>query len=98
MNIKYSSMRIKPDESLESWTQRVHEFELDWAKKELAKGVPVEQVLERMSERISQKLLHPILTALKENTVPVDIEASKKAYEKAYLKYNSPKPDHVSDD
>ena len=91
-------MRIEPNETYEEWANRVREFELDHARKELAKGVPVEEVLEWMSKRINQKLLHPVLTAIKNQPISYDSEASKKAYEEAYLKKNSPKPDHLTDD
>ncbi len=91
-------MRMKPNETYEEWTERVHAFELDWAKHEIAKGVPVEEVLERMGKRITQKLLHPVLTAIRESHTPMDLEASKKAYEEAYLKKNGPKADHLTED
>jgi hypothetical protein len=35
---------------------------------------------------------------MRENTVPINADASKKAYEEAYLKNNSPKADHLVDD
>ncbi len=91
-------MRLKPNETYEEWTERVHAFELDWAKREIAKGIPIDEVLERMGKRITQKLLHPVLAAIKESHTPMDMEASKKAYEEAYLKKNSPKADHLTDD
>jgi glutamyl-tRNA reductase len=91
-------MRIKPEESFEEWAKRVHSFELDQARKDLAKGLPIDEVLESMSNRIQQKLMYPILKAIKENKTEYNAEASKKAYEEAYLKYNSPKADHLTDD
>lgn len=91
-------MRIKPTETYEEWTERVRLFELDHARKELAKGIPIDEVLERMGKRINQKLMHPILTAIRDTPVEFDLEASKKAYKEAYLDKNSPKPDHLTDD
>lgn len=91
-------MRIKPNETYEEWTDRVREFELDHARKELAKGVPLDEVLEWMGKRINQKLLHPVLTAIKSQPIHYDNEASKKAYKEAYLDKNGPKPDHLTDD
>lgn len=91
-------MRINPGETYEEWANRVREFELAHARKELAKGVPLDEVLEWMGKRINQKLLYPVLTAIKNQPTDYDNEASKKAYEEAYLKFNSPKPDHLTDD
>lgn len=91
-------MRIKPGETFEEWAARVQEFELDHARKELAKGVPIEEVLDWMGKRINQKLLHPILTAIRNTPNDFDAEKSRKAYEEAYLKNNGPKPDHLLED
>lgn len=92
-------MRIKPNESYESWAQRVQEFELAQARRELDKGTDINLVMEAMSARIQQKLLHPIFTAIKESHGQVfDLEANKKAYKEAYLNKNSPKPDHLTED
>ena len=91
-------MRINPDETYQQWAERVCAFELDHARSELAKGVPVDEVLEWMGRRINQKMLHPILASLRNTAVAADLEASKKAYEEAYLNKNSPKPDHLTDD
>ncbi len=92
-------MRLKPNETYESWAKRVQEFELAQAKKELAKGTDINLVMEAMSARIQQKLLHPILVAIRENSSKdFDVEKSRKAYEEAYLKNNGPKPDHLTED
>jgi glutamyl-tRNA reductase len=91
-------MRIRSNETYEDWVERVRAFELDRARKQLAKGIDTKEVLESMSERISKKILHPILTDLKDTPRSFDLAANKKAYEEAYLRKNSPKPDHVSED
>jgi glutamyl-tRNA reductase len=91
-------MRINPGETFESWAKRVQQYEYGYALQQIAKGQDVNVVMEAMSARIQQKMLHPVLQAMRENTGPVDMEASKKAYEEAYLKNNSLKADHVSDD
>jgi glutamyl-tRNA reductase len=87
-----------PNETYEEWTDRVRLFELDHAHKELAKGVPIDEVLEWMGKRINQKLLHPVLAAIRSQPQEFDLEANKKAYKEAYLDKNSPKPDHLTDD
>lgn len=97
MNIKYC-MRIEPEESFEQWALRVQKFELARAKKELDSGIDVNLVMEAMSARIQEKLMYPIYKAIKESKSKFDAEASRKAYEEAYLKKNSPKADHLTDD
>jgi glutamyl-tRNA reductase len=91
-------MRINPGETYESWAKRVQQYEYGYALQQVAKGQDINVVMEAMAARIQQKMLHPVLQAMRENTAPADMEASKKAYEEAYLKNNSPKSDHVSDD
>lgn len=91
-------MRIRPEESYQQWADRVRQFELAHARQQLSKGVPVAQVLARMSERIQQKILHPIIVAIKAVPVSYDLTENKKAYREAYLNKNGPKSDHVSDD
>lgn len=91
-------MRINPGESYEQWTDRVGQAELVRAGKQLAKGVPMDQVMARMSERIQQKILHPIMVAIKDVPVNYDLTENKKAYQEAYLNKNSPKADHVGED
>lgn len=93
MGLKYN-----PNEDLESWMIRVQSYELDLAKKQLAKGVPVDEVLERMSKNISNKMLHPIVVNL--NDVQPNLEEqekSKKRYEETYLKKVPRASDHVSE-
>jgi glutamyl-tRNA reductase len=91
-------MRIEPGETYESWAKRVQQYEYGYALQQIAKGQDLNVVMEAMAARIQQKMLHPVLQSMREATVPIDVDASKKAYEEAYLKNNSPKPDHLVDD
>jgi glutamyl-tRNA reductase len=91
-------MRIKPGESFESWASRVQQYEYGYALQRIAEGNSVDTIFESMAMRIQQKLMHPVFVALKNKPTEIDIEASKKAYEEAYLSKNSPKSDHVSED
>ena len=91
-------MRIKSGESFESWANRVQQYEYGYALQRVAEGHNIDVVFEEMSVRIQQKLMHPIFVALKNKPIELDIEASKKAYEEAYLSKNGPKSDHVSED
>lgn len=87
-------MRIRPDESYESWAQRVQEFELAQAKKELAQGADINLVMEAMSARMQQKLLHPILKAIRDTPTNYNAEEGRKRYYEA-MKGKGPASDHV---
>lgn len=91
-------MRIQPNETYEEWATRVQEFELAQALKELAKGADINLVMEAMSARIQQKMLHPILVALRESATNIDISESKRFYEENYIKRYGPKADHIVDE
>ena len=53
------------DESYESWAARVEMFEKDRALRRIANGDDLTVVMEDMSRRITDKMLHPILTKIK---------------------------------
>jgi glutamyl-tRNA reductase len=91
-------MKINPEESFEDWAKRVQQYEYGHALQRLAEGNDIDTVFEAMAMRIQQKLMHPIFIAIKNKPIDFDIEASKKAYEEAYLNKNGPKPDHLTDD
>ena len=89
---------MKPDESKEDWAKRVQQYEHGRALQRIAQGDAVELVLEDMSKRITQKLLHPIIQDIKDgNQTEFDVEASRQRYKEVYLDKNSPKADQVSD-
>lgn len=93
MGLKYN-----PDETLESWMSRVESHELELAKKKIAKGIPVDEVLERMAKNIANKMLHPVIVNLMEHGPDLEkFEISKKQYEDMYLKKVPRASDHVSD-
>lgn len=91
-------MRIKPGESYENWASRVQQYEYGHALQRIAEGDDIDTVFDSMAVRIQQKLMHPVIIALKNKPVEFDSEASKKAYKEAYLNKNGPKSDHVSED
>jgi glutamyl-tRNA reductase len=92
--VKYS-----PDESYEIWLEKVQQAEYQQAIQNLAKGEPIDVVLEKLSRRLVNKGLHPVLKSLKQSPDNYSTEESKAAYEKAYLSQrNSPPADHVTDD
>lgn len=92
-------MRIEPDETYENWAKRVQMYEYGVALQQVAQGKDFNQILEQMSERISQKMLHPIIKTLRDTRInQEDFAASKKSYEENYIKKYGSKPDHMLDD
>ena len=91
-------MRVKPGESKEDWAKRVQQYEHGRALQRIAQGDPIELVLEDMSKRITQKLLHPFIQDLKDrHKTEYDAEASRQHYKEVYLDKTSPAADQVSD-
>ena len=87
-------MKYREGESFNEWSSRVSMFEKGHALQRIAKGDPIEQVLEDMSRRITDKLLHPILKVIQTPTKDYDSEASKKRYEEI-MKNVGQAADHV---
>ena len=59
-------LSVYTDETYESWCKRVELFEKELALQQLANGEDIEQVMEKMAQRITKKMLHPILKSLNE--------------------------------
>jgi glutamyl-tRNA reductase len=53
-------MKPNPDESYESWCERVRLYEHGHALQRLARGENIEVIMQDMSRRIEEKLLHPL--------------------------------------
>jgi hypothetical protein len=91
-------MRINPGETYESWAKRVQQYEYGYALQQVAKGEDLNLVMEAMTARIQQKLLHPVFRALRASPEDTyDPIAAKLAYEKAYTNSGGV-ADHVVDD
>ena len=90
-------MKPNPNETYESWVERVRMFEHGVALQEIAQGKDPNEVLEKMSRRIMDKLLHPVFKAIKDSVVLTDTESSRKDYEENYIKKYGPKADHIDD-
>jgi len=89
-------MKPTPNESYEEWGKRVAMYEHGHAMMQIAQGKDPEQVLEQMSRRIMDKLLHPIFKAIREKPVDYDVEACKESYKRNYLDKNPHGvPDHI---
>jgi glutamyl-tRNA reductase len=91
-------IRLQPGETYDSWTSRVQIHELLIAKQKIAKGIPIDRVLEDMSKNIVKKLLHPLIKLLTNTPINMsEFEASKKAYEENYINKTDRVADHVDD-
>jgi glutamyl-tRNA reductase len=92
-------MRIKPNESIADWAKRVQQYEYGYALQQIAKGEDVNVVMEAMSARIVQKMMHPIVKSIQEGTTinPEEFEQSKIRYNEVFSK-RGPVADHVQDD
>lgn len=55
-------MRKKTNETHEEWLKRVHLHEYGLALQQLASGMPVEEIMDKMSQRIVNKVTHSMLT------------------------------------
>jgi glutamyl-tRNA reductase len=90
-------MRKHLDETMESWATRIEMFEKGRALQRLAQGEDPVTVMEDMSHRITQKMLHPILKEINSTTANYDVEKGRREYEEA-MKHVSPAADHISED
>jgi glutamyl-tRNA reductase len=83
---------------MESWASRVEMFEKGRALQRIAQGDDPAVVMEDMSRRIAEKLLHPILNAIRESVSDdFDMEKSRREYE-AVMKNVEKAADHVDID
>lgn len=88
-------MKPNPGESYESWAERVRMFEHGVALQDLAQGKDVNEIMERMSRRMLDKLLHPLYKEISSANKNIDLEESKRVYKEQYLDRNTPVADHV---
>lgn len=80
---------------MEAWAARVEMFEKGRALQRIAQGDDPAMVIEDMSRRIMEKLLHPILNAIRKS-VPDDFDAEKSRREYEEIMKNVEKAaDHV---
>ena len=88
-------MKQKEDETYEQWIERARLYEYGLALQRIAEGEDADKVMDSMSKRLMQKMMHPII---KEITKPVDkdLSESKKRYEEI-MNRKGLNSDHVSD-
>ena len=88
-------MKPLPNEPYEKWAERVNLFEKGRAMQRIAQGDSPELVMEEMSRRIMEKLMHPIYKAIRESTnTAYDAEVGREKYEQQ-MRYRAPVADHV---
>lgn len=89
-------MRPRENESYKDWVKRASMYEQGIAMQKIAEGHDPNIVLEDMSRRLMDKLLHPIYKEIQDSyKTDFDIEQSRRDYEEKYLNNRSPVADHV---
>ena len=89
-------MKSHDNELYEDWCERARQYEVNIAYQNLKKGLSVEQVLDKLSQRLLNKYMDPLYAlAKKEVDLEYDREKSKAEYQKIYLDKVNPVPDHV---
>ena len=88
-------MKHDPNESYEKWVERARLYEYGVALQRVAKGDPVEKVMEDMGRRLMEKMLHPLIKSI----IPAppsmeEILESRKKYEET-MKHIGPAADHI---
>lgn len=91
-------MKPNPNESYESWADRVRMFEHGAALQSIAQGEDINIVMERMSRKIMDKLLHPIYKSISSKTVDYDSKKSSQEYQDRYINQVPRAPDHIEDE
>jgi glutamyl-tRNA reductase len=89
-------MKMLPNETYQQWSKRVAMFEQGRALQRIAEGEDAEKVIEDMSRRMIDKLLHPVIKAIKDASVSdYDAEESRRKYQENYLNHYGNVADHV---
>jgi glutamyl-tRNA reductase len=70
-------MRYNQNESFEEWANRVVMYEKGRALQQIASGKNIEEVLEEMSKKITDKLLYPIHKVIKDSSPVITDEQLK---------------------
>jgi glutamyl-tRNA reductase len=90
------SFEMLPNESLESWAQRVERYEYGRALMKLAQGDDPVVVAQETSRRIVNKLQHPVIAAIHDTVINnYEPESSLEDYRRNYLDRVGPKADHI---
>lgn len=88
-------MRPSEGETYKSWLDRARMYEQGLAMQRIAQGESPEKVLEDLSRRLTEKMLHPVYKFLLEGSeMTFNAEESRKTYEEI-MKYHKPVADQV---
>ena len=88
-------MKYDPNEPYEKWVERVRLYEYGLALRRIAKGESPEKVMEDMSRRLMEKMMHPVIKAMLPQPPSMEeIQRSRKAYEEK-MRIIGPSADHV---
>lgn len=91
-------MKMGLNEPYDKWVERVRIFEYGVALQKIANGNNVETVMEDMSKRITEKIMHPIYDIVRKSAIkdydPVEL---KKQYEENMTKHKLV-ADHIVDE
>lgn len=91
-------MRPNPEESFESWCNRARLYEQGIALQKIAEGHEPEKVLEELSKRLVDKLLHPLFKEIRDNALnKYNAEQGRAEYYDNYLTKVKPAADHIED-
>jgi glutamyl-tRNA reductase len=90
-------IKFNLDDDYELWVEKMCSYERIRALKKISNGYNVNEVIEEFSNRVTKKMLHPILIAIRSSHNNYDVEQGKEAY---YNKMNKrgPVADHILDD
>jgi glutamyl-tRNA reductase len=91
------ALRYDPTERYDAWLSRIQEHELKLARQKLAKGEPVDQVMEDLSKNLAKKFLHPIFAMLHQRYDNFDTDQSRTQYYEI-MNVVGPKADQVNSD
>lgn len=90
------SFEMLPNETLESWSQRVRTYEQGRALMHLAQGQDPATVMIETSRRIMNKLQHPLIENIHQAVISdYRPDSSLEDYRRNYLDRVGPKPDHI---
>jgi len=89
-------MKPKDGESYQDWIERARMYEHGVALQRIAQGQDPIKVMEDMSRRLMDKMLHPLYKAVSQSALTeFDAEQNRRNYEEHYLKNRKPVADHV---
>lgn len=90
-------IKVNPGDNYELWVEKMCSDERARALKKISNGYDVNTVIEEFSNRVTKKMLHPILIAIRSSHNNYDIDQGKEAYYST-MKIRGPVADHILDD